>query len=363
MTFVYPLPWWLAAGLIAGAAALAFAAYRRPLSPLAPARRGVLMALRALTLMAIALFLFRPAVMLPPANSGEAVVPILVDVSRSMRIADADGQPRLTRAAALLKSDLLPRLSERFTTELYGVGDGLAPAELDRLTADARRSDLTGALDAVRQRNRGRRVAGIVVLSDGGDTGTAGRLGPAGSLPSGPPVFTVGLGSASGPSDREVLGVTGGEQHLDQASVDLFVTAVSVGFGRTPFEVRLMANGQVLETRRVVPQADGSPIEERFTVSPDPLGPTAYTAEIPPDEREAVKENNARTALVNPAGRKRRLLVIEGAPGFEHSFMKRAWAQDPGLEVDSIVRKGKNAEGQDTFLVQAGGARAASLAL
>ena len=65
--------------------------------------------------------------------------------------------------------------------------------------------------------------------------------------------------------------------------------------------------------------------------------------------------------LVSPAGRKRRLLVIEGAPGFEHSFMARALAADPGLEVDTVVRKGKNDDGQDTFFVQAGGGRAAAL--
>ena len=41
--------------------------------------------------------------------------------------------------------------------------------------------------------------------------------------------------------------------------------------------------------------------------------------------------------------------------------MKRALARDPGLEVDSVVRKGKNAEGQDTFLVQAGAGRAPAL--
>jgi uncharacterized membrane protein len=64
---------------------------------------------------------------------------------------------------------------------------------------------------------------------------------------------------------------------------------------------------------------------------------------------------------VNPAGRRRRLLIIEGAPGFEHSFMKRAWSRDPGLEVDAVGRKGKNAEGQDTFFVQAAAARTAAL--
>ena len=63
-----------------------------------------------------------------------------------------------------------------------------------------------------------------------------------------------------------------------------------------------------------------SPIDETFTVSPDPLNATVYTAEIAADEGEAVAENNTRSVLRQPGGRKRRLLIVGGAPGFEHSF-------------------------------------------
>jgi uncharacterized membrane protein len=365
MHFAYPLPWWLAVLLAAAVAAAAFLEYRRPLAPLTRRQRGVLAALRAIVLGALVLFLFRPIAILPPSGSRDAVVPVLVDVSRSMRLADADGQPRLARAIALLKTDLMPALSSRFVTELYAVGDSLSPAPLDRLAADARRTDLAGALAAVRERYRGQRVAGVVMLSDGGDTGAggAGEAGRAGGAASegGPPVFAVGIGSPDGLRDREVLGVVAGDPRLDQSSVDLHVSAVSTGFGRTPFTLRVLGNGQLLDTRRVVPPADGSPIDELFTVSPDHAAATVYTAEIPPDESEPVVENNARSVLVSPAGRKRRLLIVEGAPGFEHSFMTRAWAADSELEVDSVIRKGKNADGQDTFLVQASAGRAATL--
>jgi uncharacterized membrane protein len=369
MHFAYPLPWWLAILLAGAIAAAAFLEYRRPLAPLTRLQRGVLAGLRVAVFAALVLFLFRPIAILPPSGSRDAVVPVLVDVSRSMRVADADGQARLARAIALLKTDLLPALSPRFVTELYAAGDGLAPtpiAQVDRLAADARRTDLAGALTAVRERYRGQRVAGIVVLSDGGDTGSGGSGGAgwssgSGGLEGGPPVFAVGIGSPEGPRDREVLGVTAGDPRLDQSSVDLHVSAVSTGFGRTPFMLRVLGNGQLLDTRRVVPPADGSPIDETFTVSPDHSAATVYTAEIPSDEAEPVVENNARSVLVSPAGRKRRLLVVEGAPGFEHSFMTRAWAADSGLEIDSVTRKGKNADGQDTFLVQAAAGRAAAL--
>jgi len=370
MHFAYPLPWWLAVMLAAAIGAVAYVEYRRPLSPLTPAQRGMLVALRILALAALVLFLFRPIAVLPPSGSRDAIVPILVDVSRSMRLADADGQTRLARATGLLKNELGLPLTTHFRTELFGIGDGLAPAKIDGLAAEARRTDLSGALAAVHERYRGQRVAGIIVISDGGDTG-AGRSsgadradgsGGAGGV-GGPPVFAVGVGSPDGPRDREVLGITAGDPRLDHASVDLHVTAVSSGFGRTPFALRVLANGQLLETRRLAPSADGSPIESVFTVSPDPLNATVYTAEIPRDEAEAVGENNSRSLLVSPAGRKRRLLLVEGAPGFEHSFMTRALSGDPGLEIDSVTRKGKNGEGQDTFFVQAGGGRSPTLTL
>ena len=58
-------------------------------------------------------------------------------------------------------------------------------------------------------------------------------------------MFAIGIGSPDGPRDREVLGMTAGDPRLDQASVDLHVTAVSTGFGRAPFQLRVLANGQL----------------------------------------------------------------------------------------------------------------------
>ncbi|MEO8258696.1 MAG: hypothetical protein ABI868_15210 [Acidobacteriota bacterium] len=357
MQFAYPLPWWLAlvlAGVISG---VTFLAYRRPLAPLQRWQRASLCACRGLALAVVLLLLFRPIVLVPRGGSG-SIVPVLVDVSRSMRLGDGGSQTRLARAVSLLQNTLVPALSRQFTPELYTVGDRVEGARLDRLSADGGHSDVIGALAAIRERYRGQPIAGIVLLSDGGDTGQAA---PVAAAASGPPIFAVGIGSPDPIRDHEVTAMMAGDQPLDQATVDLRVSAVSFGSGRAPFQLRLLENGRELERRRVAPPADGVPIEAVFTVSPDPVSPTVYSVEIPADESEAVTENDRRSVLVNPAGRKRRLLIIEGAPGFEHSFMKRAWARDPALEVDSVGRKGKNADGQDTFFVQAPAERTAAL--
>jgi uncharacterized membrane protein len=55
------------------------------------------------------------------------------------------------------------------------------------------------------------------------------------------------------------------------------------------------------------------------------------------------------------------VLLVEGAPGFEHSFLKRAWAADPGLDLDSTVRKGKTDQGADTYYIQASQSRSNAL--
>ena len=128
--------------------------------------------------------------------------------------------------------------------------------------------------------------------------------------------------------------------------------------GATPFALRLLANGQLVETRRVVPAADGIADDRLFTVSPDPLNPTVYTAEIVADAEETIAENNARTVLLSPRGAQAPAAGPRRGAGLRAQLHgARAGAAIPGFEVDSVVRKGKNDSGRDTFLVQAGGGR------
>ncbi len=250
MHFAAPIPWW-AVGLVAAAiAAVAFWSYRRPLAPLSGAQRWTLTALRALALGLVALFLCRPVILLPPVADRDLVVPVLVDVSRSMRIADADGATRLARAAAIFEQDIAPSLAGAFTPEVYAVGDSWTAAQPADFRSDGRRSNLAEAVDAIRERYRGRRVPGIVLISDGATTGSAEAHAE------GAPLFTIGVGSADGPSDREVVGLSAGDPRIDQTSIDLRVSTVSRGYGRSPFQLRILANGRLLESRTVTPAAE-----------------------------------------------------------------------------------------------------------
>ena len=354
MTFANPLPWWALLLVAAGAALVAWQAYRR--FEALPARRYTLAILRAATLLAIVFVLMRPVARSTDVDARDAVVPILVDTSRSMGIEDADGKTRIARARALVSTELLPALGGRFQTEVLGFGESVAPASLDGLGSAARRSDLSGALAAVRERYRGRPVAGVILISDGGETG-----GAAPPLDPIAPVYAFGIGAEQVGFDREVLSVTAAEAVLDQSRVDLAVSAVAHGAGSDPIELRLLENGRAIEVRRVIPPSAGGPVREIFQVAPGNGAATVYTVDIPAGAGELVPENNARSILVQPPGRPRRVLLVEGAPGYEHSFLKRALAGDRGLELDSVVRKGVNEQGADTFYIQAARSRADAL--
>jgi uncharacterized membrane protein len=356
VTFANPLPWWALALVSAAAAALAWYAYRAVLG--SPARRYALSGLRFLTLLALIVVLMRPVARLTEADGRDVIVPILVDTSRSMAIEDAGGGRRLDRAREFLSSELLPALGGRFKVEVLSFGESVSPADPATFSPSARRSDLAAALASVRERYRGRPVAGIVLLSDGGDTGRTLDLGsPDSTLP---PVYPFGFGSEDAGGDREVLSVTAAEAVLDGSRVDLAVSAFAHG-GSDPVQLRLLENGRPREVRHVRPPADGGPLREVFQVAPAAGAATIYSVEIPPRAGELVPENNTRSVLVQSPSRARRVLLVEGAPGFEHSFLKRALIGDRSLELDSVVRKGENEQGADTYYIQASRARSAAL--
>ena len=358
MQFALALPSWMLLLIAAGIGLIAWASYARAIGALGRRRHAALVGLRALTLLLLVICLLRPVRVVPPTGDTDAVVPILLDASRSMGLSDVDGRARLDAARQLLQ-EMQPALQQRFRTEVWTFGNRLAPLEADSVSATHAHSDLSGALRALRERYRERRVAGVLVFSDGGDTGTeeAAALVQDGAMP----IYAVGLGAPAVDADLEVIDVSAGEVALAESSVDLTVAAVRRG-SAAPFDIRILENGKPIDVRPVTPAADGSPVRAVFTVSPPRDTAAVYTVEIPSAAGESVIENNRRSVLLEPPGRRRRILMIEGAPGFEHAFIKRALMTDSGIELDSVVRKGRDARGDATYFVQADGARAPRLA-
>lgn len=356
MRFAVALPWWGLALVVVAAVLLGWRAYASAVT-VGTHRRAVLTALRTAALLTLVAMLLKPVMERPDPDGQGLVVPILVDVSRSMRLADAAGETREAVAARLV-AQVQSGLSGIARPEVWRIGAGLAPWSSPPAVSDDPRSDLRGALAAVMERYRGRRLAGVVLLSDGGDTGPAASSRP--GVPDAP-VFAIGVGSPVIGRDRELRDLSAGSEALPGATVDLTVTAVSHGYGTAPLDLRVRVNGQPTDVRRVERVADGVPVRAVVRVAPASDAATVVTIDVPEANGELTAGNNTRRLLIEPAGRARRVLLLEGSPAHEHAFIRRALTADAALDIDVVARKGQDDRGRPTFLVQAASGRAAAL--
>ena len=352
--------WWVLIVLCAGAGLVGYAAYAHASVPLSWHQRSILRELRIASSLLLILFLLRP-VSTEPTSMRDAVVPVLVDVSRSMRLADVTGGRRIDRATALVLEQILPSVESEFQVDVLTVGDDIRQSDVAALASlepAGARSDLLSALTEVEQRYASRTVAGVVLVSDGGDT--SGREIADVAAEIGYPVYAVGVGAPQPTLDLQVTGLTAGAAPVAESVVDIDVSVVSYGRGPEPVGLKLLEDGQLAELRRVTPR-DGVPLRVQFQVSPKTDSATVYTVDIDPEAGEVAIENNRRSVLVQPPGRPRRLLIVEGAPGYEHAFLKRVWIRDPGIALDAVVRKGQNDQGEHTFYIQGDAERMAGL--
>ena len=242
----------------------------------------------------------RPVVLLPPAASRDVVVPMLVDVSRSMRVADADGQTRIARAAALLERELLPALSRQ-----YAHGDPDASAT----RSSAGPVGLAGRARRPKRYQRARSRACASAIADGASraivlcrmAATPGRREPRSGRATPPAPGRCSRSASDRPTGCAIArcsASTAGDPRLDQASVDLHVSAVEQRL--RPRAVSTARARQRPAARQPPRRAGGRRVADRralHRVRPIRCTPTVYTAEIAADRRRTDRrEQHAQRA-------------------------------------------------------------------
>ncbi|HUH11697.1 MAG TPA: FixH family protein, partial [Longimicrobiales bacterium] len=84
--------------------------------------------------------------------------------------------------------------------------------------------------------------------------------------------------------------------------------------------------------------SDGEPLTVRAHFTAEDAGPHTFRFRIPPQEGEAVPENNHKDALVEVRDRREKVLYLEGEPRFEVKFLRRAVADDENLQLVVLQR-------------------------
>lgn len=307
-----------------------------------PRDRAVLTALRVAALLVLVACLFRPMLLLSEAVPRRNFVGVLLDDSRSMRIADRDGRSRadFVRDTLGARSTLLARLQERFQVRLFRFGATSARADsAGTLTFEQRDTRLVDAVDAARQDLEAVPLSGLVVVTDGADNSLTPVNDALLALRArSVPVFTVGVGSERFARDIEVQRVEAPRRLLKGGTLVADVIVRQSGFDGATVPLIVEDNGQIVARSDVTLAAGADAAPVRVTARLSQAGPRLLTFRIPVQDREQVTENNAQQALVEVRDDRAKILYIEGEPRYEVRFLRAAVQADSNLQVVLLQR-------------------------
>ena len=309
--------------------------------------RAVLMSLRIAALALVLICVFRPVLVVSEAVPQRNVVGVLVDDSRSMRIADLDGVPRADAVRHLLggrDSALYAALADKFVVRLFRFsGNGERVTQLADLTYDGARTELGPALESARQELTGVPLSGLVLVSDGADNSRGSLTDAVMSLGARHvPVFTVGIGRERFTKDIEVSRVEAPRSVLEGASLVVDVMVAQRGYTGSKVQMIVEDGGRIVNTQTVTLSGDGEAVPVRVRVPTAEAGARVLTFRIPGQPGEMVAQNNTQQAIVTVSDRREKILYIEGEPRPEMAFLRRAVREDKNLQIVTLQRLAKD---------------------
>ncbi|MGE3820065.1 MAG: hypothetical protein AB7I30_11625 [Isosphaeraceae bacterium] len=380
--------YWLIAGVVA--AALLIWLYREE-RRLVPRRVGLgLLALRLAAAGALVTALFEPIAETTVRETVRGRVLLAVDVSESMGTADpgrtADERARLTATLGLSPGDPIDTLTRRevarrlidgpraplarlatdHAVEVWAFARDAAPASLDALAATlqapapegdpaATATDWLPALgEALKGNDPAAPVVGVALLTDGrrnagDDPGPViDRLAARGV-----PVFPVLIGSTRPPRDAAVAALKAPESVYQGDTATVQAVLKLDGYAGLDVAVTLERPGA--EPLRQVTRApdDGTRPTVSFRVPLESPGRVPLTVSVSPMEGDARPDNDRRTAVVQVADDKAKVLLVDGEARWEFRYLRNALARDPRVSLEAVLfqqpRPGLTAEPVFTY--------------
>lgn len=259
------------------------------------------------------------------------------------------GREAYTRPLAALdytgRGESQKELAEKIALDLSGA--------LAELSAGGYETNLAAALRDAADRLQGRRVAGIVVVSDGQSTGgedAGNRLGSALAhvRQRGIPVFAVGVGDPQPPQNVAVLRLQGPAEARKGATIEMTAYLSHRNCGGKTIDIRLQrrpADEDKWSDAGEASQIDlkGEPDsgrsesqEVKLRAEADELGQFVYRAVVKPLEGEFSAEDNSATAKLRIFEEKIKILLVSGDAGWEYQYVRNLLLRDPEQYAVSV---------------------------
>jgi len=344
--------------LVAAALLLLLTFWGLPRHRLTPPRRRALLALRLLVI-ALALFaMLRPALVQTKTKPQAATLVVLIDHSRSMLVADAVGGKTRWEMLTRTLQDALPALrniSENLEVKIYDFDGELHPQDftggkLDlKAQPDGEQTAIGAALEDVLRRESGKRLAGVILLSDGAQRAYAPRdLAP--QVPArrlsdlGYPLYVLPFGQARGlgqTRDVSLQDLSVNPTVYVKNKLDVHATARLEGFGGQPIAVELLMEDPAGKMQPVAVEqikATQSGAAEAIDLSTIPKTPGEYkvTLRAKGQPGELVTTNNELSTFVSVLKGGINVLYLEGALRVDSKYLLRSLDASPDIKVDYV---------------------------
>lgn len=320
--------------------------------------RVMLALLRAAVIALIVLAMLRPTLVYTQTKKQAATLVVLADQSRSMTVPDAVGNKTRWDALRGAIDDAAPalaRLQRDFELKAYTFDSDLhaAQAQAGKIelpeTPEGQQTAIGAALEKVLQDEAGKRLLGVVLLSDGAQRAYAPNDLPPQTAAArlqhlGYPIFTFPLGQSRGLGEAKDVSVKDLVVNPDvfvknelaingQVRIDGYVNVdipVRVLFETSPGKMETVAEETIRATE------DGQMLPIHMTYTPETPGEWRLTLEVGDQQGELVTTNNRLSTFVRVLKGGLNVLYLEGSLRVEQKFIRRALDSSPDIKVDSV---------------------------
>jgi hypothetical protein len=297
---------------------------------------------RVLIIGALLLVMLNPQSLLPRERTGKPKLVVLIDTSASMATRDAGADSRLGAAVRVLNNEsTLATLNKEFVLDVRQFDRDLRPVELSQLptnspTGDA--SDIGRALmSVVSELGDARSQVGVLLVSDGRattpDTLDAAQLALARSVP----LWTWTVGGPVPWHDLWIETASAEALAFSGTEVELTATLHAAGYPNRSFNVALLKDDKVIETKGVLPASNGVAYVSMSVKAPE-AGEQRYVFRVAPQSEEADTANNEHAVFLRSVGEKVRVLVAEGQPHWDTKFLVQSLTRNTNVSLTAIYR-------------------------
>jgi hypothetical protein len=338
----------LLAILLGGATAWLYLGIGRRISA---ARNVLLLALRLTAIGLVILILLQPSTLEEVPRAGfNKVLLVALDTSSSMNQRDAGGGVTRFDAARefLMDSPLLQRREGREQEvrffEFHEEAFALDPGQLPQLRAGGGSTRIHTAIESMLQSLQPDEGAdSLILLTDGHDfdlvppvrTGTM-------ALARRVPIFPVPFGEAGRVRDGSVRITSFQPYSYVKQDTAVHANIRLIGCDFLPVTVQLLRQGDVVQSRNL--NADErSELAVEFVVNEEVSGQFEYEVRLLPLPEETDTSNNSAITFLRVIDEKMHVLLLEGSPHWETTFLIRALQRNDKVDLFGIVQYTPNA--------------------